>query len=487
MGHLLPERPDPERKRLAVFVHGFGSSADCWSRLRELFRSDPTVSAGFDLACFEYPTRWFNLRFTRRIPTLKEIAGGLASFLETAALAPYREMVLVGHSQGGLVIQRYLVDKLSRGRSEDLHRLRSVVLIATPNLGSTLLSGPRKLISHLFDNPQERTLRVFDTEITEIRTVLTERVVGARQATMVDWPVPIQCIYGLEDGVVVEASARGACDEDCVVRVAGDHLTVLQPPDRDDARYRALAEALLDPYGHRCVFEVDLYDILVAVRPIPGGRLFELPLAGRTVRVRTDNVARVERSLRFSRRNRCRHMYRMRYGTRSDGYIRAEISHPNEAPPQEQQVYEDQGTSITFGFRPMKGETYRLDVEVFKGFDPGHRDAHFHLAPPDDRAYFKAVRVRLDLSAYLGAGWRSTKPPRLYHHPRDEGHSQLCEGRRFGTSVPATADGGGRWSWELANLRGGVLDLVWDVDEPLPAEHGEEVEAITRAVDAMEL
>ena len=141
--HLLPKNTDPVQRRLVVFVHGFGSSKSCWSKLLELLESDPDIAACYDLACFEYPTSWFNLRFARRIPRLLEIARGLAGFLESNDLRAYREVVLVGHSQGGLVIQSYLADKLGRGLVEDLYRMRLVMLIATPNLGSTLLSRTR--------------------------------------------------------------------------------------------------------------------------------------------------------------------------------------------------------------------------------------------------------------------------------------------------------------------------------------------------------
>ena len=35
-----------------VFVHGFGSSPECWDRLLELLREDSRITEMFDLACF---------------------------------------------------------------------------------------------------------------------------------------------------------------------------------------------------------------------------------------------------------------------------------------------------------------------------------------------------------------------------------------------------------------------------------------------------
>jgi hypothetical protein len=380
---------------------------------------------------------------------------------------------LVGHSQGGLVILRYVIDKLNKGKVEDLYRLRLVVLVATPNLGSTLLSGTRKLLSIFFINPQERTLRVFNRQIAQVRTTITERVVGGRGETAVDWPIPVQCIYGMEDGVVPAASAQGPFEDEVLVPLPGDHFSIIRPTDRNDPRYIALAEALLAPCGHKCVYEVDLYDIRVAIEPIPGGRLFEFPRAGRTIRVRTDNVAQIDRTVRFSRKNRCNELYMLRYGTRNDGFIRPQMSHRNEASTQDQQVYDDYGTSVTFGFRPIKGEDYRLNLKVYKGFEAGHRDVHFHLAPSGKKVYFKSVRLGLDLSAYLDAGWTVLDAPRLFHHLRDEGHSQLCTQRDLGEPIPEQSmDASGIWTWELTNLRGGVIDVIWEVAPPVLAASG---------------
>jgi pimeloyl-ACP methyl ester carboxylesterase len=474
MPHVLPDHPDPTRKRLAVFVHGFGSSAACWEPLLRLMREDPEITDSFDLACYEYPTPWFNLKFLRRIPTLKEIAGGLTNFLESADLRRYRECALIGHSQGGLVIESYLVDRLNEGKAEDLYRLREVILISTPNLGSTLLMGPRRFLSIFFSNPLERTLRVFDTEITEMRTAITERIVGARGDSSVAWPVPVQCIYGIQDAVVREPSAIGPFDKDTLRRVAGDHFNVIQPPSRDHERYKILAEALMDPSGHRCVYEIDLYDIRVAIEPIPGGRTFEFPRAsGEPIRVHTDNVAQVDRSLKFSRNNRCSELFLLGYGTRQGGCVKGRMSHRNEAPPRRTQVQEDYSNSVEFGFHPLRGDTYRLVADVYKGFDRGNRDLHFHLIPHERKVYYKKVRIKLDLTAYLSAGWTLTKVPMLYHHPREVEHSELCTQRLLGEPVSGHEDQPeGIWSWELTNLRGGVVDLIWDAAEPVPAAAG---------------
>src|SRR6266511_2846923 len=124
-------------KALAVFVHGFGSSADCWKPLLKLLSEEPIVDARFDLQCYEYPTAWFSMNPLKRIPRLEEIARGHAEYLDRCR--DYPEITLVGHSQGGLVIQNYLADRVTKDVN-DLKRIRQAILIATPSLGSTMAS-----------------------------------------------------------------------------------------------------------------------------------------------------------------------------------------------------------------------------------------------------------------------------------------------------------------------------------------------------------
>jgi pimeloyl-ACP methyl ester carboxylesterase len=446
---------------VVVFVHGFGSSPRCWDRLLDLLRRDSRVTASFDLKCFEYPTSWATFSLLRRIPSLGEVARSLQAFLESPRLGTYREVTLVGHSLGGLVIQRYLADKVQQGRAEDLARIRQVILIATPNLGSELLSPVRNFFSHFFFNPQERTLRIFDPEISEIRTVVSERIVDASIRTANAWPIPVQCFWGSQDRVVVEASARGPFDSENAMPLDGDHFSVIQPADARDENYERIVDALLKPTGHRCVWEIDLYDTMVRVEPLPGVKDFVVKYGDQTRTVTTDNVAHAVREVTFSRKNRCREPFTLRYATKNDGYVKPAMSHENEAPPQELARYEERGTEAIFKFSPRAGETYSLKVDVYKGFDERHRDIHFHMGTDK---YYKRFRFRLDLTAYVASGWSVVAGPKLYLHERDPKDHKLCDARELRNEIPCVdAREPGRWEWELRSVTDGVIDVVWDV------------------------
>jgi pimeloyl-ACP methyl ester carboxylesterase len=461
---------ETDRKAVLIFVHGFGSSAECWTPLISLLKKNEQITNQYDWECFAYPTAWFSFNPLRRIPSIKEIARSLQEFLDSERFYG-RELTLVGHSQGGLVIQSYLADMLAAGHGEKLSALRQVILIATPNRGSTLLSPLRKLLSFITFNPQEHSLRVLNAEIAEIGEVIRKRVVGAKEGSAYAWPIPVHCFYGLQDGIVLEASARGSFDT--VTPLDGDHFTILQPRDTSDNRYREFVEALLEPTGHASVFEVDRYTTTIRVEPALEQQNFECKHGTRTRTVHTDNIANIIRTVTFSPKNRCTSLFTLRYATRQGGCLFPTMSHDNEASPEEKGRYDDNGTEVLFKFTPKAEEEYSLKLLLYKGFDEGNRDIHFHLGK---QSYYKTVQYTLDLSQYLVAGYRISHPPTLYLHLNDPKSHDLCAQRGHGAPLePFNSEEPGLFTWELKNLRQGVVDVVWDITKEEEPAYEEEI------------
>src|SRR5688572_3438984 len=246
-------KENKETKAAILFVHGFGGSGKAWDKLQSLLVKDDRINSTYELRLFEYPTPWINFNPFHRIPRIQEIARSLREFIDSPDFYG-KELTLVGHSQGGLVIQSFISEILSAGKGERLDSVRQVILFATPNLGSAFVSPLRKLMSILFLNPQERALRVLDPEIADIRAVIAERVVNAKASTATQWPLPFHVFYGISDQVVLEASARGPFGEDNVTRLNADHFTILEPENSQDMRYIKFVEALIEPYGHVNIF-----------------------------------------------------------------------------------------------------------------------------------------------------------------------------------------------------------------------------------------
>ncbi|HEU4997204.1 MAG TPA: alpha/beta fold hydrolase [Gemmatimonadaceae bacterium] len=459
----------PTRKRLAVFVHGFNSSPAVWNPLLALLRQDQDVASVFDFECFEYSTGILRVPIIRRFPNVLEIGRGLSEWLQSIG-SRYRDVTLVGHSQGGLVIQSFLLDRLDDDRGESLERVRQVLLLATPNLGSTALTGVRKLFSLLLPNSQEYMLRVLNSDIAKLMREVQKRIVGAGDANAREWPVAIQALWGEMDQIVPEASARGAFTSG--FPIPGDHSSILKPTSgMSDRRYRAVRDALLRPIGHRNVFDVGLYEVSIAPHPVPPPGTFELSKLGTPRTIQTDNIARVDQSVTFTERNRCDDLFTLSYGTlNQNGWVDATPSHDNEAPAQSLSDYQLSGLRYPFCFKPKPLETpaprYTLSADVYDGFGTGNRNWHFHMRKPNERRHYWRFQITIDLRAYLEAKYSVTVEPTVSLYREDVEHGDLCRrrDRRLAEQLaPVDVNPDGVWTFEVDDMSEGVVDASWDV------------------------
>jgi pimeloyl-ACP methyl ester carboxylesterase len=223
-----------------VFIHGLFSSARTWAAFNILMRDDHGLG-DFDRFEFEYWSPFFRFNPLRRIPNYSAIADTLLTFLETRT-SDYRKIVLVTHSQGGLIVQRYLARRLAGGHGEELRRIRQIVMYACPNNGSQALLALRKH-ARFWVNPQERALRPFDEEIHQTRRIVHLQVVNATETTSSTAPIPVAVYAGSEDGIVPLPSAQDVFPD--AAALPGDHSTIIRPDSPDHLSYLALRRHLL--------------------------------------------------------------------------------------------------------------------------------------------------------------------------------------------------------------------------------------------------
>src|SRR5271165_6786559 len=145
------------KKSLAIFVHGINSDVSCWDALFKLFKRDPAITAAFDLVPFPYESKIAFGLFNpiQKIPEYGEIAKQFETFVEEKFTIDYNELYLVGHSQGGLVIQEWLVRRLNSGYGRDLRRVREVLMIASPPSAPTSPWARAKCSSNSCTIPRE--------------------------------------------------------------------------------------------------------------------------------------------------------------------------------------------------------------------------------------------------------------------------------------------------------------------------------------------
>jgi pimeloyl-ACP methyl ester carboxylesterase len=219
------------KQAVVVFVHGLFSSGQIWSSFRDLIVSDSDL-AGLNLLDFEYPSPKFGLNPLKRIPDFDVLADSLGTYLETEA-AGYSDVILVSHSQGGLIVQRYLARTVMGGHGNDLERIRRVIMFACPNSGSELFLAARRRVP-FWSHPQERDLRPINESVSATQQVVINRIVHAQRTSSDQCGVPVHVYAGEEDNVVTPTSAKGVFPDTGVL--PGDHFTIIKP---DSIRHRA--------------------------------------------------------------------------------------------------------------------------------------------------------------------------------------------------------------------------------------------------------
>lgn len=205
-----------------VLIHGLFSSGKTWSDIDKRIREDSSINAVPII--FEYPSPILCFNPLKAIPDLDTIAQRLNTFI-SIEMSTYTSLTLVSHSQGGLVIQRFLEQVLLDGRAESLKKIVHIHLIACPNTGSELVLLLRKSSFFFLINPQEKQLRPLNTAVKKSHGVVLNQVIHASVWSERSAPIPINVYAGESDGIVSVESAKGYFPN--VDVLPGDHFKVI--------------------------------------------------------------------------------------------------------------------------------------------------------------------------------------------------------------------------------------------------------------------
>jgi phosphoglycolate phosphatase-like HAD superfamily hydrolase/pimeloyl-ACP methyl ester carboxylesterase len=224
-----------------VLIHGLFSSGKTWSDIYARILEDSTINA--TPIQFEYWSPRFRINPMKQIPDFDTVARRLSTFI-TMETADYPTLTLVSHSQGGLVVQRFLEQTLSEGQAEILKRVAHIHLIACPNTGSELAHLFRRWF-WIWRHPQERQLRPLNDAVKKSHNVVLKQVVNADEWSATKAPIPLTAYAGDSDGIVSVSSAQGYFPT--VEVLPGDHFSVIAAKTADAPVYRAITGGLRSP------------------------------------------------------------------------------------------------------------------------------------------------------------------------------------------------------------------------------------------------
>lgn len=226
-----------------VTVHGFWSSPATWERLNKAWRADTDLH-GLDIHDFEYesPKKRPLPLSTTRIPDFNDIAGMLASEY-SKVLADVPEIAFVTHSQGGLILQRFLASMTDKGKARELRRIRSIVMLACPNGGSEYLRSIRRVLGY-GRHAQAGSLEVLNPQVINAQSTVLQRIVYAADVDNQQCPIPFHVYAGGSDKVVLAQSARSVFKD--VGTIAGNHRSILNPAARGSQTATVVKRHLLE-------------------------------------------------------------------------------------------------------------------------------------------------------------------------------------------------------------------------------------------------
>lgn len=225
-----------------VLVHGLFSSPSTWLKLEALLVQDQDLKSQIRVHKFGYSSPFLRIRPDRRVAEIDDIADRLGTFL-SRELSGAQNLMLVTHSQGGLVAQRYLARALRDHKGQELSRIKRITMFACPNTGSDFLLSVRKL-AFLWMNAQERNLRMAIRPVMEAQQVVLRSIVNATDNSATECRIPISTYGGLDDNIVRAETATWVFPERGVVD--GDHFSIIQPKNVGSATYRVIKKDILE-------------------------------------------------------------------------------------------------------------------------------------------------------------------------------------------------------------------------------------------------
>lgn len=226
-----------------VTVHGFWSAPAVWDPLTTVWSADERLR-GLRIHPFGYrspkkPRMPFS---SSRIPDYDDIAQ-IFDTEYTIALADASAVAIVTHSQGGLVLQRYLAWMVQQGRGRELSRIVSVIMLACPNNGSDYLRSLRHALGYR-RHPQAGRLETLDKQVADTQRTVLQRIVNATGVDDHQCRIPFHVYAGGHDRTVVAASAQAAFPE--ASTLAGGHSSILDPGAPGNRTADAVRRHLLD-------------------------------------------------------------------------------------------------------------------------------------------------------------------------------------------------------------------------------------------------
>jgi pimeloyl-ACP methyl ester carboxylesterase len=198
-----------KNRRLIVFLHGLGGASfgdsRTWVGLPESLWDDMLNA---DIAFYSYRTLFARLKFWLSY----DISVESDLLADELAGCGYDEIILVGHSLGGVVARLSVASMHQRGKKELLRKISSIALLASPSLGTHWVPSFIAPVVRLFS--RDFWALAFNGPVSQSIRQTFEGAIDPRFKTpMSDTCVPVWAVIACEDFWVKQLSASTGVPE----------------------------------------------------------------------------------------------------------------------------------------------------------------------------------------------------------------------------------------------------------------------------------
>lgn len=225
--------------RAVVFVHGFrGSASDTWTGFEERILTDARFATS-DVYFFEYETMRQAIATSSELlyNNLKKILPSpREEYLVGTRTAAYQELVLVGHSLGGVVVRRCVLRHLGSlsAESSPIHELirTAGVRLFAPAIGGVQVSGLKGLVGLFGLGVLRGASRTVDelAQGSATLTLLQTQTEDLWKNGMEAPSLSAEILWAGREDIVV-SGYNYLCDPQGEVVIDADHKSVCKPLD----------------------------------------------------------------------------------------------------------------------------------------------------------------------------------------------------------------------------------------------------------------
>jgi len=117
-----------------ILVHGLGGTADgTWGKFPEFLGNDTDLD--FEIVSYGYQSPNVIAQFWQRAPSILNIANGLLTDISVHCDLDNDEIIIAGHSLGGLIVKKLLLRLKDKKIS---HKIKKICFFDVPHDGSGL-------------------------------------------------------------------------------------------------------------------------------------------------------------------------------------------------------------------------------------------------------------------------------------------------------------------------------------------------------------